>query len=146
MSAARSAVTACRLSTPGLPAPSLRTPPRSSVPPRPSAAHRQRSRREPRHRKPSPTNSSSPTPSPSASSTKLTVGRDHRQRAARSTITSYENLVRADDRTDPTRAEVYPLIWHTSESLDYVRGHFESLRPFFAAAARDGDAMLIWLD
>lgn len=45
------------------------------------------------------------------------------------------------------RADVYPsIIWERGESLDYVRDYYESLTPFFAAAARDGEAMLIWLD
>ncbi|UGY92874.1 YfbM family protein [Streptomyces gobiensis] len=45
------------------------------------------------------------------------------------------------------RADVYPsIIWERGESLDYVRDHYDSLVPFFEAAAREGDAMLVWLD
>ncbi|MEU5402769.1 YfbM family protein [Streptomyces sp. NPDC005963] len=44
-------------------------------------------------------------------------------------------------------ADVYPrIIWERGESLDYVREHFTALVPFFQAAARAGDGMLIWLD
>ncbi|MFE3017955.1 YfbM family protein [Streptomyces sp. NPDC059256] len=45
------------------------------------------------------------------------------------------------------RADVYPrIIWERGESLDYVRGYFAVLVPFFQAAAQAGDGMLIWLD
>jgi Domain of unknown function (DUF1877) len=43
-------------------------------------------------------------------------------------------------------AEVYPsIVWKRGESLDYVRQHYEALVPFFTQAARDGDAVLVWL-
>lgn len=47
---------------------------------------------------------------------------------------------------DLAKAEVYPtIVWERGESLDYVSEHYERLRPFFRAAADDGDAVLIWL-
>ncbi|WP_244942877.1 YfbM family protein [Streptomyces inhibens] len=47
---------------------------------------------------------------------------------------------------DLARAEVYPaIVWERGEPLDYVSGYYDLLRPFFRAAADEGDAMLIWL-
>lgn len=47
---------------------------------------------------------------------------------------------------DLAEAEVYPtIVWQRGESLDYVREHYALLRPFFQAAAEEGDAMLLWL-
>ncbi|GAA4900868.1 YfbM family protein [Streptomyces coeruleoprunus] len=48
---------------------------------------------------------------------------------------------------DLAEADIYPnAVWQRGESLDYVTGHYEALVPFFHAAARDGDAMLVRLD
>lgn len=60
---------------------------------------------------------------------------------------SGEELVAGVTPQELADADVYPgVVWRRGESLDYVRGHYEALVPFFAAAARDGDAMLVWLD
>ncbi|MFE0189726.1 YfbM family protein [Streptomyces sp. NPDC058989] len=47
---------------------------------------------------------------------------------------------------DLAEAEVYPsIVWERGESLDYVREHYDALRPFFRAAADRGEAVLVWL-
>ncbi|MFV2119060.1 YfbM family protein [Streptomyces sp. Act-28] len=58
-----------------------------------------------------------------------------------------ERLVEGVGPEDLARAEVYPVIvWERGEPLEYVTAHYEALVPFFGAAARDGDAVLMWLD
>ncbi|MFF4652716.1 DUF1877 family protein [Streptomyces sp. NPDC001380] len=58
----------------------------------------------------------------------------------------YDDLVRGVDPAELGRAGVYPLIWDRPESLEWARGRYDSLAAFFSAAARAGDALLIWLD
>jgi hypothetical protein len=41
-------------------------------------------------------------------------------------------------------AEIYPEGWSADEK-GYVLGYYEELQAFFAAAARDGDAMILFL-
>ena len=41
-------------------------------------------------------------------------------------------------------AEIYPQGW-SADGKGYVLGYYEELRAFFAAAARDGDAMILYL-
>jgi hypothetical protein len=56
------------------------------------------------------------------------------------------DLTAGADPADLARAEVYPtIVWERGESLDYVRAHYEALRPFFRAAADEGEGMLVWL-
>ncbi|WP_330478618.1 YfbM family protein [Streptomyces platensis] len=47
---------------------------------------------------------------------------------------------------DLAAAEIYPtIVWERGEPLDYVCEHYEQLRPFFRAAADEGDGMLLWI-
>ncbi|MGX7757418.1 YfbM family protein [Streptomyces angustmyceticus] len=47
---------------------------------------------------------------------------------------------------DLAAAEVYPaIVWERGMPLDFVSEHYELLRPFFRAAADEGDGMLMWL-
>ncbi|MFF8384540.1 YfbM family protein [Streptomyces kanasensis] len=56
-------------------------------------------------------------------------------------------LVEGVGPEDLARAEVYPsVVWERGESLDYVTHHYDELVPFLTSAARDGDAVLLWLD
>ena len=41
-------------------------------------------------------------------------------------------------------AEIYPQGW-SADGKEYVLGYYEALQGFFAAAARDGDAMILYL-
>ncbi|MFJ2420709.1 hypothetical protein ACIOWH_37300, partial [Streptomyces brevispora] len=36
--------------------------------------------------------------------------------------------------------------WEEADALEWVRGWFDPLSPFFGAAALAGEAMLVWLD
>ncbi|MEU8913803.1 MULTISPECIES: YfbM family protein [Streptomyces] len=59
---------------------------------------------------------------------------------------SAESLTAGVGPADLAAAEVYPaIVWERGEPLDYVSAHYELLRPFFRAAADDGDGMLMWL-
>lgn len=42
-------------------------------------------------------------------------------------------------------AEIYPEGW-SSEGKDYILGHYEALRVFFADAAKSGSAMILYLN
>ncbi|MGY0055425.1 YfbM family protein [Streptomyces sp. LZ34] len=56
-------------------------------------------------------------------------------------------LVSGVTAADLVQADIYPVIvWEGDESLDYVTSNYQALVPFFQAAARDGHAVLIWLD
>ncbi|MFJ9405837.1 YfbM family protein [Streptomyces sp. NPDC101393] len=73
-----------------------------------------------------------------------------RVRAAAEALASISgaDLTAGVDPADLARSEVYPtIVWERGggESLDYVREHYDALRPFFRAAADDGDGMLVWL-
>jgi hypothetical protein len=58
----------------------------------------------------------------------------------------FEALVQGVTPEQLSQADVYPQIWSDQSALDYVRHHYESLSPFFVAAAAEGDAVLVWLD
>jgi hypothetical protein len=60
--------------------------------------------------------------------------------------TTFDDLIAGVTLADLDRAHVYPDIWDEPDSLEWVRGWYEPLAPFFAAAAADGHAMLLWLD
>ncbi len=60
---------------------------------------------------------------------------------------SVDDLFQGVTPDDLARSDIYPrIVWERGESLEYVRHHLEALVPFFRAAAREGDAMLMWLD
>ncbi|MER7740190.1 YfbM family protein [Streptomyces sp. NPDC096538] len=47
---------------------------------------------------------------------------------------------------DLVAAEIYPtIVWERGEPLDEVTAHYEALVPYFGAAARDGDGVLLWI-
>ncbi|MGW6643784.1 YfbM family protein [Streptomyces iakyrus] len=60
--------------------------------------------------------------------------------------TSYAQLIRGVEPAELTSAEVYPLGWSEPGSLEWGRPWYDGLTQFFDAAARAGDAMLVWLD
>jgi hypothetical protein len=59
--------------------------------------------------------------------------------------TGFDDLVHGVAVADLAAADVYPQGWDEPDELDWVRGHYESLVDFFASAARERQAMLIWL-
>jgi len=57
-----------------------------------------------------------------------------------------ERLTAGAGPADLAAAQVYPaIVWERGEPLDYVSAHYEQLRPFFRAAADEGDGMLLWI-
>ncbi|MEU7020775.1 YfbM family protein [Streptomyces sp. NPDC046203] len=59
---------------------------------------------------------------------------------------TYDRLLDGVDPRDLTAAEIYPLGWEDSASLDWARDWFAGLTTYFEAAARDGHAVVVWLD
>ncbi|MFW6692609.1 YfbM family protein [Streptomyces sp. MAR4 CNX-425] len=60
--------------------------------------------------------------------------------------TDFGRLVRGVTPADLVRAEVYP--WSAGEDgewFDFVQGRYGALVSFFQSAAREGDALLVWL-
>jgi hypothetical protein len=60
--------------------------------------------------------------------------------------TSYDALTADVDRSTLAEADIYPQVWDEHDSIDWVRGWYEPLVPFFVDAAKHGQALLIWLD
>ncbi|WP_229893756.1 YfbM family protein [Streptomyces glebosus] len=57
-----------------------------------------------------------------------------------------ERLTDGVGPADLAAAQIYPtIVWERGEPLDYVCEHYEQLRPFFRAAADEGDGMLLWI-
>jgi hypothetical protein len=59
--------------------------------------------------------------------------------------TGYDALLQGLDHAELTDA-VYPGRWDSRESLEWARDSYGGIVEFFAAAARAGEAMLLWLD
>lgn len=60
--------------------------------------------------------------------------------------TTYDRLVHGVDPAELTEAEIYPLIWDSSDALDWARDVFGGLVRFFGAAAAAGHAVVLWID
>ncbi|WP_103890278.1 DUF1877 family protein [Actinacidiphila yanglinensis] len=58
----------------------------------------------------------------------------------------FQDVIRDVDPEQLTAVRIYPLFWDEAGALEWVRGWFDPLVPFFGAAARAGEAMLVWLD
>ena len=59
--------------------------------------------------------------------------------------TGIDTLVAGVTPATLAQADIYPQIWDEPDSLDWVRSWYEPLVPYFANAARQGQALLIWL-
>ncbi|MEH1027452.1 YfbM family protein [Micromonospora profundi] len=57
-----------------------------------------------------------------------------------------DDLIRGVDPQELKRADVYPGPWESSDELVWAAHYLPDVRNFFAAAARDGDAVICWLD
>ncbi|MEU5566843.1 DUF1877 family protein [Micromonospora musae] len=57
-----------------------------------------------------------------------------------------DDLIRGVDPQELNRAEVYPGGWERPGELERVAHYLPDVRSFFAAAAKDGDAVICWLD
>ena len=66
--------------------------------------------------------------------------------AARLTSLTEDDLVRDVDPQELNRAEIYPQTWERPGELAWVTHYLPDVRNFFAAAAKDGDAVICWLD
>jgi hypothetical protein len=62
------------------------------------------------------------------------------------TATSFDALTAGVTPAVLAQANVYPQIWDEPDSLEWVRGWFEPLIPYFVDTAKQGHALLIWLD
>ena len=60
--------------------------------------------------------------------------------------TDFARLTAGVTAADLAAADIYPSVWGEPDALDWVQHQFELLMPFFAKAAAEGDAMLLWLD
>ncbi|WP_283139858.1 YfbM family protein [Rhizohabitans arisaemae] len=59
---------------------------------------------------------------------------------------SFNDLVEDTDPADLTRAEIYPQMWDEPDALVWVQSWFQPIVPFFKAAARYGEAIIVWID
>ncbi|MCA2216043.1 YfbM family protein [Jidongwangia harbinensis] len=57
-----------------------------------------------------------------------------------------DDLLRGVDPAELQRAEVYPGTWDRPGELAWVAHYLPDVRTFFSAAAKDGDAVICWLD
>lgn len=57
----------------------------------------------------------------------------------------FEKLVAGVTAEDLGAAGIYPRIWADTDNMDWIRGWYEPVPTFFAAAAEAGDCMLLWL-
>ncbi|WP_329134519.1 YfbM family protein [Streptomyces sp. NBC_01476] len=62
------------------------------------------------------------------------------------TRTPYDRLTAHVGPQDLVAADVYPQGWDTAESLDWARHWYADLTRFLDAAAREGQAVIVWLD
>ncbi|MGN9806307.1 DUF1877 family protein [Micromonospora sp. L32] len=57
-----------------------------------------------------------------------------------------DDLSRGVDQAELERADIYPQVWDRPDQLSWVTHHLPYAQRFFAAAAREGDAVICWLD
>jgi hypothetical protein len=57
-----------------------------------------------------------------------------------------DDLIRDVDPTELKRADIYPGPWEAPDELRWVAHYLPYIQSFFAAAAKDGDAVICWLD
>jgi hypothetical protein len=56
-----------------------------------------------------------------------------------------EALIDGVDQAELRRASIYPTVWDRPGELPWAVGHLPSVKVYFEAAARSGDAMLCWI-
>ena len=68
--------------------------------------------------------------------------------AAASQLTTFteEDLIRGVDPSELNQADVYPGPWDDPDKLRWVAHHLADVQTFFTKAAKDGDAVICWLD
>lgn len=65
--------------------------------------------------------------------------------AAFTVSTPWERIAASYDAARMLDAEIYPEAWDDPTELDWLHEWYEPLPSFLAAAARNGDALLLWL-
>ncbi|MFG3264603.1 MULTISPECIES: YfbM family protein [Streptomyces] len=60
--------------------------------------------------------------------------------------TTYDQLIQGVDPSELAKAEIYPDIWDSPDSLEWAGDLFTPLTEFFRGAASTGHAMLLWID
>lgn len=66
--------------------------------------------------------------------------------ASRLATLTADDLIRDVDQSELQQAEIYPGTWGTPGELLWVAHYLPGVQSFFAAAAKDGDAVICWLD
>ncbi|MFG1764600.1 DUF1877 family protein [Micromonospora parva] len=66
--------------------------------------------------------------------------------AARLATLTDDGLIRGVDPQELVRAEIYPGPWERPGALAWVAHYLPGVQSFFGAAARDGAAVICWLD
>ncbi|MEH0933047.1 YfbM family protein [Micromonospora sp. CPCC 205558] len=66
--------------------------------------------------------------------------------AARLAELTQDGLIRGVDPQELVRADIYPGIWDRPGQLAWVAHYLPDVQRFFGAAARDGAAVICWLD
>jgi hypothetical protein len=74
----------------------------------------------------------------------LTPGQVTEGAAALADLTG-DDLIRGVDPAELTRAEIYPQTWDRPGELDRVNDRLPHMQEYFAAAAKNGDAIICWL-
>lgn len=59
---------------------------------------------------------------------------------------TYDQLLEGVDPEELAAADVYPLGWDDTASLEWGRPWFTGLTEYFTAAAKDAHAVITWLD
>ncbi|MGW2015602.1 YfbM family protein [Streptomyces sp. NPDC001927] len=59
---------------------------------------------------------------------------------------TYDQLLEGVDPQELIAADIYPLGWEDRASLEWGRDWFSGLTEYFTAAAREGHAVIVWLD
>jgi uncharacterized protein DUF1877 len=66
--------------------------------------------------------------------------------AAQLATLTEDDLIRDVDQSELDRAEIYPGPWDRPGQLSWVAHYLPDVQRFFASAAKDGDAVICWLD
>ncbi|MFC3454478.1 YfbM family protein [Amycolatopsis speibonae] len=56
--------------------------------------------------------------------------------------TGFDKLSQGVELSELDSAGIYPSIWDEPDALDYVRGYYDELVPFFAGAAKAGEPVV----
>ncbi|MFK4246143.1 DUF1877 family protein [Micromonospora chokoriensis] len=66
--------------------------------------------------------------------------------ASRLAALTEDDLIRGVDPQELKRADIYPGPWKGPRELTWLAHYLPGIQTFFAAGARDGAAVICWLD